>query len=248
MKKIDYSTTRYSRFVALPSIGELGIEKIRTARAAVVGAGGLGSVTATMLVALGIGYIRLFDNDVVELSNLQRQTLYRETDVGIPKVVAAKKFLNELNPDVEIEIVQEEIHAENVQQVSNNVDFVIDALDKFSPRFVLNKQCLEENLPFIFGAVSGLTGNAMTIIRGSTCIECLFGHVKDETLPSTAKIGIHPSIIQIIGNLQIAEATRIMLKEKPLLVNKLQFIDIGSMQFDTINVKYRKDCTNANYH
>ena len=248
MKQTDYSTTRYSRFVALPSIGQAGMKKIRKARAAVVGAGGLGSVTATMLVALGIGYIRLFDNDIIELSNLQRQTLYRKTNAGMPKVVVAKKFLNELNPDVEIEIVQEEIHSENVQQVTNNVDFVIDALDKFSPRFVLNRQCLEEDLPFIFGAVSGLTGNAMTVIRGSTCIECLFGHVKDDKLPSTAEIGIHPSIIQIIGNLQIAEATRIMLKEKPLLVNKLQFMDIGSMQFDTLNVKSRKDCSNARYH
>ncbi len=244
----DFSTGRYSRFVILPSIGVEGMKKIRKARVSIVGAGGLGSVTAIQLTALGVGYLRLFDKDIVELSNLQRQMLYREKDVGKPKVDVAKEFLENLNPDVEIEVIQEEISVNNVELATDNVDFVIDALDKFTPRFVINKKCLEKDLPFLFGAVSGLTGNAMTVIRGSTCIECLFGHVDDNKLPSSTITGIHPSIIQLIGSLQIAEATRLMLKEDPLLTNRLLFIDIGSMNFDSIEVKSKKNCSNAKYH
>ncbi len=237
MNEKDLTTGRYSRFIVLPSIGVEGMKKIRRARVSIVGAGGLGSVTATQLTALGVGYLRLIDKDVVELSNLQRQMLYREKDVGKSKVQAAKKFLEYLNPDVEIKIIQEEITTKNVELVTDNVDFVIDALDRFTPRFAINKKCLEKDLPFLFGAVSGLTGNAMTVVRGSTCIECLFGHVDDKTLPVSSITGIHPSIIQLIGSLQVAEATRVMLKEEPLLINSLLFIDIGSMLFETLNIK-----------
>ncbi len=248
MAEKDFTTSRYSRFVLLPSIGVKGMKKIRRARVSIAGAGGLGSVTATQLTALGVGYLRLIDKDVVELSNLQRQMLYREKDIGKSKVQAAKKFLENLNPDVEIEIIQEEITTKNVELVTDNVDFVIDALDGFTPRFAINKKCLENDLPFLFGAVSGLTGNVMTVIRGSTCIECLFGHVDDKTLPSTTDTGIHPSIIQLIGSLQIAEATRVMLKEDPLLTNRLLFIDIGSMLFDSLDIKSKNNCSNAKYH
>lgn len=248
MNENDFSTGRYSRFVLLPSIGVRGMKKIRRARVSIVGAGGLGSVTASQLTALGVGYLRLIDKDVVELSNLQRQMLYREKDIGKPKVNVAKKFLENLNPDVEIEVIQEEITTKNVELVTDNVDFIIDALDRFTPRFIINRKCLEKDIPFLFGAVSGLTGNAMTVVRGSTCIECLFGHVDDQTLPSTIDTGIHPSIIQLIGSLQIAEATRLMLKEEPQLINRLLFIDIGSMLFDSLEVKSKNNCSNAKYH
>ncbi len=248
MNENNFSTGRYSRFVNLPTIGVEGMKKIRRARVSIVGAGGLGSVTATQLTALGVGHLRLFDKDIVELSNLQRQMLYREKDVGKPKVNAAKKFLEKLNPDVKIEIIQEEVSTRNVDLVTDNVDFVIDALDRFTSRFAINKKCLESDIPFLFGAVSGLAGNVMTVVRGGACIECLFGHIDDNALPSSAETGIHPSIIQLIGSLQIAEATRVMLKEKPLLTNRLLFIDIGSMLFDSIKIKSRNKCSNAKYH
>lgn len=247
MTNKDFSSGRYSRFVILPSIGEEGMKKIRKARATIVGAGGLGSVSAVQLTALGIGSLRIIDKDIVELSNLQRQMLYREKDIGKPKVLAAKEFLNELNPEVNIETIQEEITKENVSRAIKNVDFVVDALDHFTPRFVVNEACLMENIPFLFGAVSGLNGNTMTITRGSTCIQCLFKHVKNKKLPNTMETGIHPSIIQIIGSLQIAEATRIMVNAKPQLLDKLLFCDIGSMQFETINVANDPNCICQKY-
>ena len=248
MKKEDYSESRYSRFVVLPSVGIEGMKNIRKAKVTIVGAGGLGSVTATQLTALGVGYIRLFDNDIIEKSNLQRQSLYREKDVGKTKVKIAKEFLSELNPDVKIDIFQEEITEKNAEKATTDVDFVVDALDKFTPRFALNKLCLEKDIPFLFGAVSGMSGNTMTVIRGGACIECLFGHVKDEALPSNLETGVHPSILQIVGSLQVAEATRLMLNKKPLLKDKLQFVDIESMFFDCLNIKPKTDCPNRSYH
>ena len=248
MKKKDYSESRYSRFVVLPSVGAEGMKNIRKSKVAIIGAGGLGSVTATQLTALGVEYIRLFDNDIIEKSNLQRQSLYREKDVGKPKVKIAKEFLTELNPDVEIDIFQERITEKNADKAITDVDFVVDALDKFTPRLILNRLCLENDIPFLFGAVSGMSGNAMTVIRRETCIECLFGHVKDVDLPSNLETGIHPSILQIIGSLQVAEATRLMLNKKPKLVSRLQFIDIESMTFDCLKIKPKTDCPNSSYH
>ncbi|NHJ32360.1 MAG: HesA/MoeB/ThiF family protein [Asgard group archaeon] len=241
-KKHKYVDSRYSRFAAIPSIGADGVDKIRKAKVSIVGAGGLGSVSAPQLVALGIKFLRIIDQDVVELSNLQRQLLYRDKDIGKSKALIAKKFLEELNLDVEIEAIQESITEKNAHIATDSVDFVVDAVDKFAPRFALNRACLERNIPYLFGAVSGMSGNVMTVKRGNTCVECIFSQADDSKLPSSLEVGIHPSIINIIGSIQISEATRIMLKEDPLLLNKLQFCDIGTMQFETLNVKSRDDC------
>jgi adenylyltransferase/sulfurtransferase len=242
LKKDRYLNSRYSRFAAIPTIGSEGVDKIRKAKVTVVGAGGLGSVTAPQLVALGVKHLRIIDQDVVELTNLQRQTLYRNEDIGESKALVAKKFLEELNPDVEIEAITESITKENVDIATNSVDFVVDAVDRFAPRFALNKACLEENIPYLFGAVSGMSGNALTVKRGNTCVECIFSQADDSKLPTSLEVGIHPSIINIIGSIQVSEATRIMQNLEPLLLNKLQFCDIGTMQFETLHVKIRDDC------
>jgi len=247
LKKERYVNSRYSRFAAIPSIGADGVDKIRKAKVTVVGAGGLGSITAPQLAALGVKFLRIIDQDVVELSNLQRQLLYRNKDIGKSKAKVAKIFLEELNPDVEIEAIEENIIKKNAHIATDSVDFVVDAVDRFTPRFALNRACLEENIPYLFGAVSGMSGNSMTVKRGTTCVECIFSQADDSKLPTSLEAGIHPSIINIIGSLQISEATRVMLKEQPLLLDKLHFCDIGTMQFETLNVKTRDDCFCSKY-
>lgn len=219
------------------------MDKIRKIRATIVGTGGLGSVTTVQLTALGVGFLRIIDNDVVERTNLQRQLLFREEDIGRPKIEVAKKFLEKLNPDVEIEGIQAEINKKNSSIVTESVDLVIDALDKFEPRFIINRECLKKKIPYIFGAVSGVIGNAMTVIRGKgACIECVFGHVEDHKLPTTSETGIHPAIINIIGSIQISEATKIMTGRQPQLINKLQFCDLNNLNFEVIDIKAREDC------
>ncbi|MBK5112716.1 MAG: HesA/MoeB/ThiF family protein [Candidatus Heimdallarchaeota archaeon] len=246
MEKDRFLNSRYSRFAAIPSIGAAGVDKIRKAKVTIVGAGGLGSVTAPQLVALGVKYLRIIDQDVVELSNLQRQTMYRDEDIGKSKTLVAKKFLEELNPEVEIDVISESITKKNVHIATDSVDFVVDAVDRFAPRFALNKACLEVDIPYLFGAVSGMSGNAITVKRGSTCVECIFSQADDSKLPTSLEVGIHPSIINIIGSIQVSEATRIMLNEDLLLLNKLHFCDIGTMQFETLHVKTRDDCFCSN--
>ncbi|MBD3191861.1 MAG: hypothetical protein GF308_14535 [Candidatus Heimdallarchaeota archaeon] len=239
----NYSKSRYARFVALPSIGQEKMDKIRATRATIVGTGGLGSVTTMQLTALGVRFLRIIDNDVVERTNLQRQMLFREEDIGKPKVEVAKKFLEKLNPDVKIEGVQAEIKQKNASLVTDSVDLVIDALDKFTPRFIINRECLKKKIPYLFGAVSGEIGNAMTVIpEKGACIECVFGHVEDKKLPSTSQTGIHPAVINVIGSIQITEATKIMIGKKPQLINKLQFCDLTNLHFEVITIKPREDC------
>lgn len=245
----DYQNSRYERFVSLPNVGIKGMAKIRNSHITVVGAGGLGSVSAIQLTTLGVGHLRLIDDDLVEENNLQRQILYRQKDIGKPKVVAARKFLENLNPEVEIEVIQEKIDEKNASIAVTDTDIIVDALDKFEPRLALNRECLKQNKPFLFGAVTGLTGNTMTVTRETTCLECLYGHIDDSKLPSTRETGIHPAIINIIGNLQIAEATKIMLDEKPSLLNRLLFCDINTMEFESIFVRKNPICfcTKKNY-
>lgn len=243
----NFENSRYARFVPLPMIGTKGMNLIRKSKATVVGCGGLGSITTTQLTALGIGYLRIIDSDIVELTNLQRQLLYRETDIGKPKVEIAKNFLKKLNPDVIIDAINLEINEQTVSIASNDVDFIIDATDKFATRYCLNKEALKQNIPFIFGAVGGVSGNTMTIQNDFACLECLFSNIDDSQLPSSSITGIHPSIINIIGSIQIAEVTKIMTKKVPSLLNKLLFCDIGSMQFDVLNVKPRENCLCSKY-
>jgi adenylyltransferase/sulfurtransferase len=243
----NYKNTRYARFVPLPMIGKKGMDLIKKSRVTVVGCGGLGSITATQLAALGVGFLRIIDYDKVELTNLQRQLLYRESDIGKLKVEVAKKFLEKINSEVSIEALNLEINEQTVTNASENVDFIIDATDKFVTRYSLNKEALKQNIPFIFGAVGGVSGNAMTIQNDSACLECLFSNIDDSQLPSSSVTGIHPSIINIIGSIQIAEATKIMTKKSPTLLNKLAFCDIGSMQFEVLNVKPRVNCFCSKY-
>jgi adenylyltransferase/sulfurtransferase len=247
MTKDKYQNSRYSRFVPLPSIGNEGMDKIRDARAVVVGCGGLGAISAIQLAALGIGYLRIVDFDVVELSNLQRQLLYRESDIGKSKVESAKSFLDALNSDVSIETVELKVDKHNVSSISNDIDFIVDASDSFSTRYALNIEALKQNVPFLFGAVGGVSGNCMTVRRDSACLECVFQGVDDSTLPSNITTGIHPSIINIIASMQVAEATRIMTDQEPLLLNKLFFCDIGLPQFDFLSIKTQDNCLCSKY-
>ncbi|RLI71304.1 adenylyltransferase [Candidatus Heimdallarchaeota archaeon] len=238
----SYNNSRYARLIPLSNVGKEGLKRIRKARVVVVGCGGLGSVTAVQLTSLGVGFLRIVDGDVVEISNLQRQTLYREEDIGKPKADVAEAFLKKLNPDIQIEKVGEYLSEENIEKITSEVDFIIDAVDNFKTRYLLNRIAIEKDIPFIFGSVSAYSGNVMTIQRGSVCLECLFGQDFDEILTDTTCTGVHPAIINIIGSIQISEATKIMLGETPSLLNKLQFCDIRTMDFEALSLKPNHSC------
>ncbi|MEI9479500.1 MAG: HesA/MoeB/ThiF family protein, partial [Deltaproteobacteria bacterium] len=176
---------RYDRQIMIGEIGEEGQEKLKRSRVFIAGAGGLGSPIAIYLTAAGVGTIRMVDHDHVALSNLNRQVLHWEEDVGRKKVDSAREKLRNLNRAVEIEAIAETITEGNVSKLVSGCDVIVDAMDNLPTRYVLNRCAVETGLPFFHGAVNGFEGRVMTVIPGKTaCLRCMYrGPVPQEKFP-----------------------------------------------------------------
>jgi len=233
----------YSRQIVLKEIGYNGQLKLKNAKVCVIGLGGLGSPVATQLTAMGVGHLRLVDRDVVERSNLQRQHLYSMDFLGYPKVEVAAKRLSWMNPNVDIEPMPLSLNADNAEEIIKGIDVVVDGLDRMLPRYALNRACVKLGVPYIFGAAVMTYGNVSTIIPGETpCLECFYGNLDDETLPTCSVAGVHPSILSLIASIEVSEATRIFLGETPRLANKLLHCDIETMTFEKVKVSQAENC------
>ena len=223
---------RYSRQVMLEEIGYQGQLKLQQAKVCVVGVGGLGNPITTRLVAMGVGTIRIVDRDVIELSNLHRQTLFDDSDVGEIKVEAAEKKLRKLNPNVTIEALPISVNDYTALEVVDGCDLVIDALDSVNARYSLNKACVQKNIPFVTGAAVGVSGQAFTILpKKSACYHCLFPSLDEDSMPTCSIEGVHPSILSIIGGIEVAEAVKIILGKKPSLSEKILHVDLENLDF-----------------
>lgn len=223
---------RYSRQIMLEEIGYQGQLKLRAAKICVVGVGGLGNPITTRLVAMGIGKLRIIDRDVIELSNLHRQTMFDESDVGQIKVEVAAKKLQKLNPDVEIESLPISINDYTALDAVEGCDVVIDALDSVNARYALNKACIEKNIPFVTGAAVGVSGQAFTILpHKSACYSCMFPALDEDSMPTCSIEGVHPSILSIVGGIQVAEAVKIILGKTASLSDKILHIDLENLDF-----------------
>ncbi|TSA16535.1 MAG: 4-methyl-5(B-hydroxyethyl)-thiazole monophosphate biosynthesis protein [Nitrosopumilales archaeon] len=223
---------RYSRQVMLEEIGYEGQLKLKNAKVCVVGVGGLGNPISTRLVAMGIGKIRIVDRDVVELSNLHRQTMFDESDIGQIKVEAAAKKLKKMNSDVSIEALPISVNDYTALDIVEGCDVVIDALDSVNARYSLNKACIKKNIPFVTGAAVGVSGQAFTIIPKETaCYHCLFPALDEDSMPTCSIEGVHPSILSIIGGIEVAEAVKIITGKKPNLANKILHVDLENLEF-----------------
>jgi len=233
----------YSRQIVLAEIGYNGQLKLRNSRVCIVGLGGLGSPAALQLAAMGAGYLRLVDRDVVELSNLQRQHLYGAEFLGYPKVEVAAKRLRQLNPNVEIEPLPLSLNLDNAEEIIKDMDVVVDGLDRMTPRYALNRACQKLGVPYVFGAAIMTFGNVSTIIPHETpCLECFQGNLDDDMLPTCAVVGIHPSILNIISSIEVSEAVRIILGEKPYLANRILHCDLGNMKFEEVEISKAENC------
>jgi adenylyltransferase/sulfurtransferase len=223
---------RYSRQVMLEEIGYEGQLKLKNAKVCVVGIGGLGNPIATRLVAMGIGKIRIVDRDVVELSNLHRQTMFDESDIGQIKVEAAAKKLKKMNPDVSIEALPVSVNDYTALDVVEGCDVVVDALDSVNARYSLNKACIKKNIPFVTGAAVSVSGQAFTIIPKETaCYHCLFPSLDEDSMPTCSIEGVHPAILSIIGGIEVAEAVKIITGKKPNLANRILHVDLENLEF-----------------
>ncbi|MEJ2728646.1 MAG: HesA/MoeB/ThiF family protein [Deltaproteobacteria bacterium] len=239
----DKELETYSRQIVLADIGYDGQLKLRNARACLIGVGGLGSPTATQLVGMGIGYLRIVDRDVVSRSDLHRQHLYDTDCVGLPKVEVARQKLNKLNPDVTLEAVPESLNSINAEELIDGMDVVIDGLDRPEPRYLVNRICNKLKIPYVFGAAIEAFGNASTLMPGQTfCLECFMPGLKDEDLPVCGVVGVHPSVIGIVSSVQVSEAVRLVIGQKPKLYNKLLYIDLREFEFNILEMQAVDSC------
>lgn len=235
---------RYSRQIALREIGTDGQRKLKAARVCIAGVGGLGCTSASQLAAMGVGFIRLVDQDVVDIANLHRQRLYDTPSLGYPKVEVAEKRLKSLNPNVKLEPVTLTINSRTAEQIVRDVDIVIDGLDHFTPRYALNEACVKLGVPYIFGGAIQAYGNASTIMPGKTaCLECMMGRVSDEGLPTCETVGVFPQVPTIVASIQAREALSLMLGKNPSLANRLLFCDLNAMEFEVFPVAKVPSCS-----
>jgi adenylyltransferase/sulfurtransferase len=237
---------RYSRQIMLEEIGYVGMEKLKDAKICVVGAGGIGNPVVTQLVGMGVGKIRLVDRDVVEISNLHRQHLYTDLDVGKVKVEAALERLQKMNPGVEIEAIPISVTPFTAEDIIRDCNIVIDALDSIDARYALNDACLKLRIPFIYGGAIGMVGSVCTILPyESACLRCIFPELSEEEMPTCSTEGVHPSILYLVAGAQVSEAIKIVVGQQPSLVNKLLYIDLNDLVFDKIQMNRHDECTSC---
>jgi adenylyltransferase/sulfurtransferase len=229
---------RYDRQIMIGEIGQEGQEKLKRSRVVIAGAGGLGSPIAIYLTAAGIGMIRMIDHDQVTLSNLNRQILHWEEDIGRKKVDSARTKLRSLNSAVEIEAIAETITEGNVSQLVEGFDVIVDAMDNLPTRYILNRCAIQKNIPFFHGAVNGFEGRVMTIIPGETaCLRCMYrGPVPQEKFPV---IGVAPAVIGII---QATEVIKHLVGIGKLLTNRLLIYDGLKVTFSEFTVDKNPNC------
>jgi adenylyltransferase/sulfurtransferase len=212
----------------------------------VVGAGGIGNPVVTQLVGMGIGKIRLVDRDVVEISNLHRQHLYTDLDVGKVKVEAALERLQKMNPDVDIEAIPISVTPFTAEDIIRDCNIVIDALDSIDARYALNDACLKLRIPFIYGGALGMVGSVYTMLPyESACLRCIFPELSEDEMPTCSTEGVHPSILYLVAGVQVSEAIKIVVGQQPSLVNKLLYIDLNDLVFDKIQMYRHDECTSC---
>ena len=234
---------RYDRQIIIEGFGDKGQEKLKRAKVVIAGAGGLGSPISLYLAAAGVGMIRIIDHDSVERSNLNRQVLHWDENIGQKKAESARQKLQRLNQDVKIEAIEETITEANVSQLVAGFDLIVDAMDNLSTRFILNKAALERNIPLFHGAVRSFEGRAMTIIPGQTaCLKCVYrGVIPQEKFPV---IGVTPAVI---GCIQATEVIKYITGIGELLTNRLLVFDGLDMKFTEFKIKKDPSCEHCGH-
>jgi len=237
-KLTDRELKRYDRQIKIPNIGEEGQKKLKSAKVLVAGAGGIGSVATIYLAAAGIGHIVIVDKDRVDITNLNRQIVHWEEDIGKFKAISAAEKLRRMNSDIHVEGVVEEIKEDNVEALLEGVDVVIDALDNYETRFLLNKAIVKKGIAMVHGAVYGFEGQIMTIVPGKTaCLRCLYKDVKSRNFIPV--LGIAPAVI---GALEVAEAVKYLTGTGELLLNRMLLFDGEQMRFYEVQVQRDPKC------
>jgi molybdopterin/thiamine biosynthesis adenylyltransferase len=244
----DDQLLRYSRQIMLPGVDVAGQEKLLASRVLIIGAGGLGSPAAMYLAAAGVGHLVIADNDVLELSNLQRQLLYRDSDIGSPKAVSAGTTLRAINPDITVTPIEDRLQGDRLAVEVRQSRVVLDCSDNFDTRFAVNAACVRHRIPLVSGAAIRMQGQVAVFDAAdpdSPCYHCLFRDGEDAE-QTCAENGVLAPLVGIIGSLQALEALKVLLSLGDTLTGRLVVFDGMTHEWRTLKLQRDPECPTCN--
>jgi molybdopterin/thiamine biosynthesis adenylyltransferase len=247
----DQQLLRYARHILLDEVGIEGQEKFLAAHVLIVGVGGLGSPAALYLATAGIGKMTLVDDDVVELSNLQRQILHPMNSIGRPKAESARAMLAAFNPDVQVQARVERLQEHGWDEAVAQADLVLDCTDNFATRYAINRACLQHRKPLVSGAAIRFDGQiAVFDLRDidAPCYHCLFPQVDGIHAENCATTGVFAPLVGIIGSMQAAEALKLLAGLGQSLSGRLLCLDARTMQWREAKVQRDQQCAMCSLH
>lgn len=234
---------RYSRHIIMPQVGGAGQRKLLESKVLLIGAGGLGSPTALYLAAAGVGTIGIIDFDTVDVTNLQRQILHRNSSVGKLKVDSARDTLADVNPDVKVVAHKVQLTSENALELFSQYDIIVNGCDNFPTRYLANDAAYMAKKPLVDGSILQFDGQATTYMPGKGCYRCLFpAPPPPGSVPSCSEAGVLGVLPGIIGSIQAVETMKLILDIGEPLVNRLLILDALTMEFRVVKIRRDKNC------
>ncbi|MCB0403928.1 MAG: molybdopterin-synthase adenylyltransferase MoeB [Bdellovibrionales bacterium] len=234
---------RYARHIQLEGVGAVGQQTLKRSRVLIVGAGGLGSPCAMYLAAAGVGVIGLVDMDRVEMSNLQRQLLHSDDDVGKPKVESAKNALRRVNPYVEVHTHPVRLEKSNALEILRGYDLVVDGTDNFETRYLISDACVTLGKPNIYGSLYQFEGQVSVFDAAKgPCYRCLYPHPPKSFIPNCSDAGVLGVLPGLVGSIQANEALKVLLGIGTPLIGRLLHLDTLSLEFRSFRIKKNKSC------
>jgi adenylyltransferase/sulfurtransferase len=234
---------RYSRHIIMPDVGSVGQRKLIDSKVLIVGAGGLGSPVALYLALAGVGTIGLVDFDTVDLSNLQRQILHQNKDIGVRKVESARETLNAYNPGVEVILHEEPINSYNAMEIIGQYDVIVNGADNFPTRYLVNDASYLSDKPLVDGSILLFDGQASTYIPGNGCYRCVFPEPPPPgEVPSCSEAGVLGALPGIIGTIQATEVIKVILGIGETLSGRMLLLDALAMDFRIVKVRQNSKC------
>ncbi len=235
---------RYSRHLIIPDVGMTGQKRLKNSRVLCVGAGGLGSPALLYLAAAGVGTLGVIDFDVVDESNLQRQVIHGQSDVGRPKALSARDSVKEVNPYVQVVVHEEALTADNVMEVFSGYDLIVDGTDNFATRYLVNDACVLLGKPYVWGSIYRFDGQASVFwAEHGPCYRCLYPEPPPPGMvPSCAEGGVLGVLCASVGSVQVTEAIKVLTGIGEPLVGRLMIYDALEMAYRTLSIKKDPDC------
>jgi len=238
-----YQVSRYSRHIIMPQVGSVGQRKLLESKVLIVGAGGLGSPISIYLTLAGVGTLGIVDFDTVDVTNLQRQILHHNDDIGRPKVESARDTLLAYNPDVNVIAHEEPITSENAMRIMADYDVIVNGADNFPARYLVNDAAYMSGKPLVDGSILMFDGMATVFLPGEGCYRCLFPTPPPPgEVPSCSEAGVLGMLPGMVGTIQATETVKLIMGVGKSLSGRLLIIDALDMEFRTVKIRRNPDC------